>query len=302
MYLVRYLPEGEISPRVGLIDAAGQLLDLPFSSLSEALRLPARELQAVLDAGGPPATAAGLLAPVDGRMEVWASGVTYRRSKVARIEESDVADVYSLVYEAERPELFFKSVPWKVVTDGQPIGIRADSALNVPEPELAVVANTYGEIIGYTVCNDVSSRSIEGSNPLYLPQAKVYAGSCALAPAIRLAGTLPDPLVADITCTITRAGAVVWTATTSSSELRRSPSELLLWLFRQDFYPDGAVLSTGTGLVPELDTALAAGDVVEIDIAEVGRLRNTVEIGTPGFSWLTAPADHHSSMTSKEIP
>jgi 2-dehydro-3-deoxy-D-arabinonate dehydratase len=253
---------------------------LPSRSMGDLLSLPLQEIRDLVGEAerAPAANAASLrrLPPVDGQTEVWASGVTYRRSMQARMEESDVKDVYSLVYEAERPELFFKSVAWKVVGDGDRIGIRADSDLNVPEPELALVLNSAGELVGLTVCNDVSSRSIEGENPLYLPQAKVYTDSCALGPGIRPVWEVDDPGDLGIECVITRGGAPVWSAATRTSQLHRSFDALVEHLFRANRFPQGAVLSTGTGIVPDLDFTLAPGDQVTIEIEHVGTLTNTV--------------------------
>jgi 2-dehydro-3-deoxy-D-arabinonate dehydratase len=223
-----------------------------------------------------PAADARLLAPVDGLTEVWASGVTYERSMDARVEESRTQDVYSRVYAAERPELFFKSVAWRVVTDGEPIAVRPDSAVTVPEPELAAVVTSTGEVLGWTVCDDVSSRDIEGENPLYLPQAKVYAGSCALAPGIRPAWEVADPAALGISVRVTRAGVPVFADTTSTARMRRSVPELVTHLMRAQDFPAGAVLSTGTGIVPDLDFTLLAGDLVDVTVEEVGTLSNPV--------------------------
>jgi 2-dehydro-3-deoxy-D-arabinonate dehydratase len=255
---------------------------LPVETLGELLSLPLNEIREEVTAAKR-ATAINRatlrrMPPVDGRTEVWASGVTYRRSMQARMEESDVKDVYSMVYEAERPELFFKSVAWKVVGDGDRIGIRADSELNVPEPELALVLNSAGELVGLTVCNDVSSRSIEGANPLYLPQAKVYTAACALGPGIRPAWQVDDPTNLGIECVITRGDRTAWSATTRTSQLHRSLDDLVEHLFRANAFPQGAVLSTGTGIVPGLDFTLAAGDKVTIEIEHVGTLTNTVAV------------------------
>jgi 2-dehydro-3-deoxy-D-arabinonate dehydratase len=213
---------------------------------------------------------------VDGDTEVWAAGVTYRRSREARVEESRDGDVYTRVYSAERPELFFKSVAWRVVGDGEPVGVRADSESNTPEPELALVVNAAAEIVGLTICDDVSSRSIEGANPLYLPQAKVYTASCALGPAIRPIWEIRDPLDLAIAGTITRAGSVVWSAATSSAQLHRTFDDLVGHLFRAMEFPYGVILSTGTGIVPELDLTLTEGDVVRVEIEDVGVLTNPV--------------------------
>jgi 2-dehydro-3-deoxy-D-arabinonate dehydratase len=244
------------------------------------LSAPAGESQAIEDVM--------LLPPIDGRTEVWAAGVTYERSRTAREEESSVAHVYELVYEADRPELFFKSVAWCVVTDNEPVAIRSDSELNVPEAELALVINAHGEIIGYTVCNDMSSRTIEGENPLYLPQAKLYAGSCALATGIRPAWEVPHPDNLGITLTVTREGTTAWLGSTNTSAMRRKPDELVTWLCAEESFPAGVILSTGTGLVPEMDFNLHLGDVVSIVIEQIGTLTNTVLTGKDSFSWLTA--------------
>src|SRR5262245_22090499 len=264
------------------VSVDGRVWTLPLRSLGELLSLPLHEIRELVAAAGraPSVDAARLhrLPPVDGQTEVWASGVTYRRAMQARMEESEIKDVYSRVYDAERPELFFKSVAWKVVGDGDRIGIRADSELNVPEPELALVLNSVGELVGLTVCDDVSARSIGGENPLYLPQAKVYTDACALGPGIRPVWEVDDPGDLGIECTITRGGGVVWSATTRTSQLHRTFDDLVAYLFRANVFPQGAVLSTGTGIVPDLDFTLAAGDRVTIEIEHVGTLTNTVAV------------------------
>lgn len=220
----------------------------------------------------------GVLPPI-GSQEVWAAGVTYLRSKVARMEESKAAgggDFYDKVYAADRPELFFKSMPYKVVGPGQPVRIRKDSRWNVPEPELTLLVNSRGAIAGYTIGNDMSSRDIEGENPLYLPQAKVYAGSCALAPGIRPAWEVADPAALEISVRVVRAGATAFEGSTSTARMRRSVPDLVAHLVRAQDFPAGAVLSTGTGIVPGLDFTLLDGDVVEVTVEEVGTLRNPV--------------------------
>jgi 2-dehydro-3-deoxy-D-arabinonate dehydratase len=219
-----------------------------------------------------------LLAPLDDHTEVWAAGVTYQVSREARMEESQEADVYDRVYDAVRPELFFKSTGWRVSGPGGPIGIRHDSTLDVPEPEVAIVLNSAGVIVGYTVCNDVSSRSIEGENPLYLPQAKIYRHSCAVGPWIRLASAVGNPQDLSISAVVYRDGAVAWAGETSTARLKRSFEELAGYLFRADVYPFGAVLSTGTSAVPGLDFTLLENDTVSIEVGELGRLSNTVVI------------------------
>jgi 2-dehydro-3-deoxy-D-arabinonate dehydratase len=229
-----------------------------------------------------------LLPPVDGLTEVWASGVTYRRSSEARQEESQVADVYARVYAAARPELFFKSPAWRVCGSGEPVGVRPDSPINVPEPELALVCNADGEIVGLSICDDVSSRSIEGENPLYLPQAKVYSGSCSFGPGIVPVWTVPDVKALTISVRVERAGATAWRGETSTALINRDLTDLVEHLYRYAAFPHGAVLSTGTGLVPDLTFSLAPGDEVRIDIERLGTLRNPVRSATADeFGWLT---------------
>jgi 2-dehydro-3-deoxy-D-arabinonate dehydratase len=233
-----------------------------------------------------------LLPPVDGLMEVWAAGVTYKSSQLERMRESrEAASVYDRVYTAERPELFVKSASWRVVGDGEPIAFREDSAINVPEPELALVVNAHGEIVGYSVCNDVSSRSIEGENPLYLPQAKVYLASCAVGFGIRPVWEVADPRALEISLKITRGGGVVWEGSASTSELHRGLDELVGYLLFANRFPDGVVLSTGTSLVPALPFSLEDGDVVEIEIAGVGSLTNPVVSGLRASQWLVDAID-----------
>jgi 2-dehydro-3-deoxy-D-arabinonate dehydratase len=222
------------------------------------------------------AAAADVLAPIESQ-EVWAAGVTYYRSRDARMEESrDAAggDFYARVYEAPRPELFFKSAAHRVVGPGGRVRLRADSRWNVPEPELTLAVNAAGRIFGVTVGNDMSSRDIEGENPLYLPQAKVYDGSCALGPAVRL-GEPPGPEAA-IRLEIARAGRVAFAGETTLGQLKRRPDELVGWLFRDQSFPNGVFLMTGTGIVPGADFTLAAGDEIRIEIDGVGRLVNSV--------------------------
>ncbi|MTD13366.1 fumarylacetoacetate hydrolase [Nakamurella sp. YIM 132087] len=221
-----------------------------------------------------------LLAPVDGATEVWAAGVTYHRSQQARMEESErSADIYERVYDAKRPELFFKSVAWRAAGPGRPIQVREDSEINVPEPELALVLNSAAELVGLTICNDVSSRSIEGENPLYLPQAKVYLGACALGPWITPIWDVADPYALGISMEIDRGGATVWSGTASTAQLHRTFDDLVEHLFRADDFPAGAILSTGTCLVPDLPFTLDAGDTVRIGIDGIGSLENPVVRG-----------------------
>src|SRR5437899_3506031 len=242
-----------------------ELLRLPLAELRESL-LRARPNESIVD---------GLIeAPIQSQ-EVWAAGVTYQRSREARAEESVNADPYDRVYSAARPELFFKATPDRVRGPGQKITIRADSNWDVPEPELAVVCNSRQEVIGYTIGNDVSSRSIEGENPLYLPQAKVYVGCCSLGPAIALAWEF-DPADKSIELEISRDGSVLFRAATSTSAIRRSSPELLDYLGRDQRFESRCILLTGTGIVPPPDFTLAEGDLVAIRIDGLGLLENRI--------------------------
>lgn len=219
---------------------------------------------------------ARVLPPVEGQ-EVWAAGVTYLRSREARKEESDVPDHYDRAYEADRPELFFKSVPGRVRGAGDRIGIRADSTWDVPEPELGVVADAGGTIVGYMIGDDVSSRSIEGENPLYLPQAKSFTGSCALGPCLVPVAAAPALVDMVASLRVDRARATVFEGSVRISEMKRSLEELVDWLFRAQEFPVGVVLLTGTGVVPSPAFTLHAGDEVAISITGLGELRNVVE-------------------------
>jgi 2-dehydro-3-deoxy-D-arabinonate dehydratase len=223
-----------------------------------------------------PAGEVTLLAPVD-RQEVWAAGVTYRRSKVARESESaGAARFYDLVYTAPRPELFFKALAHRVVGTGGTVHVRSDARWSVPEPELALVLSPKLQIVGYTIGNDMSSRDIEGENPLYLPQAKVYDNSCALGPAVTLAGDLPPRDQVSIRLTVTRGGAIAFDGSTTLAAMARPFEDLVSWLGRENSFPDGAVLLTGTGVVPPDDFSLAGGDRIAIDVSGIGRLENVV--------------------------
>ncbi|MBN1565064.1 MAG: fumarylacetoacetate hydrolase family protein [Anaerolineae bacterium] len=229
------------------------------------------------DLGAPGEMGLHWLPPVD-TQEVWAAGVTYTRSREARQEEAiDGGDIYARVYEAQRPELFFKSPGAKVIGPLGQVGIRSDSAWNVPEPELALVMNPALEMVGLTVGNDVSSRDIEGANPLYLPQAKVYTASCALGPGIVL-GALATWPAATITLTIERDQQVAFSGTVHTDQIHRPMADLIAYLGRSNTYPDGVVLLTGTGIVPPSDFTLARGDVTRITIEGIGELVNTVKV------------------------
>lgn len=218
-----------------------------------------------------------ILAPIESQ-EVWAAGVTYFRSRSARIQESKDAGggtFYDRVYQAHRPELFFKATARRVVGPGGTVRIRSDASWSVPEPELTLLLNPSSEIAGYTVGNDMSSRDIEGENPLYLPQAKVYDGSCALGPGVLIAES-PLPKSTAIMLSITRNGSVAFSGKTTLAELKREPGELARFLFRDNSFPAGAYLMTGTGIVPGDDFTLAHGDIIEISIDGIGTLRNPV--------------------------
>lgn len=212
-------------------------------------------------------------APVD-EQEVWAAGVTYRRSRDARMEESQSEDLYERVYEAVRPEIFMKAQGWRCVGHEQPVGIRADSTWDVPEPELTVVIDASGEVVGYTIGNDLSSRAIEGENPLYLPQAKMYHASCALGPWIMLREELEDVSDLEIAMQVERAGELHWQGTVSTADLIRPIDDLVSYLYRALTFPAGALLMTGTGLVPPADFTLKSGDVIAIEIEGIGKLTN----------------------------
>lgn len=221
--------------------------------------------------------AAEVLAPI-GSQEVWAAGVTYYRSRSARMEESKSAgggSFYDRVYSAGRPELFFKATAGRVVGPGQAVRIRGDANWSVPEPELTVVVNQHGRIIGYTVGNDMSSRDIEGENPLYLPQAKVYDGSCALGPGVLVSG---EPLAAstEIRIEILRAGQTAFSGTTTLAEMKRDPQELVGYLYRECSFATGCLLMTGTGIIPPDSFTLQPGDEIRIAIEGIGALTNVV--------------------------
>jgi 2-dehydro-3-deoxy-D-arabinonate dehydratase len=295
MLIVRYVDgSGRVTTGVETEDRVVPLVR--HDSVAHLLRSPLAEIRSSCEQtrqrDSTAATDVRLLPPVDGRMEVWAAGVTYRRSREARVLESDrAADVYQLVYEADRPELFFKSAAWRVTGDGEQVSVREDSEINVPEPELALVLNRHGEVVGYTICNDVSSRSIEGANPLYLPQAKVYLGSCAVGPGIRPAWEVADPYNLAIEMSIHRDGELIFHDVANTSGLHRTLDDLADHLLREDVFPDGVILSTGTSLVPELPTTLIAGDRVRIAIDQIGTLTSEVSCGKAAMSWLGESAD-----------
>ena len=251
-----------------------------------------RSLSDILHSDNPLKTAKGLLddaattmplqyvklrAPID-KQEVWAAGVTYKRSQEARERESvGAAKFYDLVYSADRPELFLKATRDRVSGPGERVHIRRDSKWSVPEPELALVISTKLKLVGYTIGNDMSARDIEGENPLYLPQAKVHDHCCALGPVITLAEAMPPVEQVTITLTIERGGSKAFEGSTKLSSMKRGFEELIRWLGRETSFPHGAILLTGTGIVPPDDFTLAVRDTVHIDITGIGRLTNVVE-------------------------
>jgi 2-dehydro-3-deoxy-D-arabinonate dehydratase len=271
--------------RIGLVADNSTLLDLTMAGITQLSSLlesenPVAQLNQLAAQNLPRVALAGvkLLAPVE-RQEVWAAGVTYLRSKTARMEESDFsATAYDKVYAAERPEIFFKSMPEKVVATGEAVGIRHDAKWNVPEPELALVMNSRGQIVGHTIGNDMSSRDIEGENLLYLPQAKVYDRSCALGPWIHLGATEAVAREWKIKIEIRRDGKNVFNGETSVSQIKRDFAQLAEFLFRSQKFPHGAVLLTGTGIVPPDTFTLREQDAVKIEISGIGSLQNQVVV------------------------
>ncbi|HUZ02229.1 MAG TPA: fumarylacetoacetate hydrolase family protein [Thermomicrobiaceae bacterium] len=271
LYLTRHQAAG--GPRWAL---NGRFLpaNLTLSLLLELSLRAVVELLACLP-DGPAVGNSPLLAPVEPLHEVWAAGVTYLRSRDARKAESTVADIYEKVYGAERPEVFLTATGWRVVGDGMPVRIRRDSTWDVPEPELVLVLNRAVEVVGYCAGNDMSSRSIEGENPLYLPQAKLYDGSCALGPGILIA-TADEVRDLPITLSVRRDGATAFQGETSTAQMKRGVEELAECLGRETSFPSGTFLMTGTGLVPPDDFTLQPGDVVHITVGDL-TLTNPVE-------------------------
>ncbi len=283
MKLCRFLNQNQI--RMGLFNDRGTITDLSAAGVTELTPLLERDdlvahLRSLVAQKLPEVSVSEvrLLAPVE-RQEVWAVGVTYLRSKKARMEESDFsATAYDKVYDAPRPELFFKSMPEKVVGTGDAVGIRSDATWNVPEPELVLVLNSRGQVVGYTVGNDMSSRDIEGENLLYLPQAKIYDRACAVGPCIVVGENEEAARAWTIAIQISRAGQAVFSGNTSVSQIKRTFAEMAEYLFRSQTFPHGAVLLTGTGVVPGDDFTLHAGDVVRIEISGIGVLENSVSV------------------------
>lgn len=286
MPIVRYRPFANSHPRLGWLED-DHIRAFPdddgYATPQHLLQHHREEIDRVIHtlrgstSGSIPLDDVALLAPLD-MQEVWAAGVTYKRSRDARMEESTEQSVYDRVYDAERPELFLKGTARRIVGPGGTITIRSDSGWDVPEPELALVINRHGEVIGYTVGNDVSSRAIEGENPLYLPQAKIYTGSGSLGPVIALYDEIADPQALDIEMVIERDEEQVFSGTTSTAEMHRSLDDLVAWLHRGNTFPDGAFLMTGTGIVPPDDFTLHDGDLVRITIPGIGTLTNRVAV------------------------
>lgn len=226
-----------------------------------------------------PLSTVTLLPPID-QQEVWAAGVTYKRSKAARMEESEAAaSCYDRVYVSDRPELFLKATPHRVVAHGQPLRIREDSHWNVPEPEVTLVMNSRLQLVGLTIGNDMSSRDIEGENPLYLPQAKVYNQCCSLGPYICLLDDLPPRDEIGIQLRVHRGNQCIYQGQTGLQQMARSFEDLIGWLGRDNSFPNGVFLMTGTGIVPEREFSLRNGDVVDIDVDGIGCLSNPVVQG-----------------------
>ncbi len=286
MYICRYTIDKN-SIRIGFVDNQ-QVYDITarFPSITAFLRWTigrtdaGSALRKALHGTQPtaPLSSVTLLRPTD-EQEIWAAGVTYERSRVAREEESANSGIYDRVYRAARPEVFFKATPSRVVGPMEPVAIRHDASWNVPEPELALVINPAKELIGYTVGNDMSSRDIEGENPLYLPQAKMYGRCCAVGPMIALAAHVTDPKNLTIAIEIQRNGAVAFAGTVNTSKIVRSFAELIDYLGRDNLFPDGVLLLTGTGIVPADDFTLESGDSVSITIDGIGTLHNPVVRG-----------------------
>lgn len=282
MKLCRFL-NSQREIRVGLLTTDNQVLDLSSAGVNS--------ITSLLEAGNPLEQLESLslkglvrfsldqiqlLSPIE-RQEVWAAGVTYLRSKKARMEESDFsANAYDRVYSAQRPEIFFKSLPEKVVGPGEPVGIRKDARWNVPEPELALVINSQGIIVGYSIGNDMSSRDIEGENLLYLPQAKIYDRSCAVGPCIVVGVTETVARTWTIMLQIIRSHRIIFEGQTTVNQIKRGFEELVGYLCRSQTLLHGAVLLTGTGIVPGDDFTLRPDDRVRIEVNGIGVLENTV--------------------------
>lgn len=286
MKLCKFATRTDPRPRVGAFeDDRVRPIGPPGASLSDLLHAaePTRVARNWSAGAGEALPIADVLlfAPIDAQ-EVWGAGVTYERSKVARQEESESGgSFYDLVYRADRPELFFKATPSRVVGPGAAIRVRRDTKWCVPEPELALVISPSLELVGFTVGDDVSARDIEGENPLYLPQAKVYDACCALGPAVTLAEAMPPLAEVTIRLEIDRDGARVVAGETPLTRMARKLEDLIDWLGRDNLFPTGVILLTGTGIVPPDEFSLRAGDAVRISIDGIGTLANSVVQGPP---------------------
>jgi 2-dehydro-3-deoxy-D-arabinonate dehydratase len=282
MQLVKFESSGTAA--VGILED-GQVFPLDLSaevaSLADIFNTndPAATAESLKTATALPLDAVTLLAPID-HQEVWAAGVTYKRSQTARMEESETsASCYDRVYASPRPELFLKATPHRVSGPGQPLRIRQDATWNVPEPEITCVVNARLELVGFTVGNDMSSRDIEGENPLYLPQAKVYRQCAGLGPCVTLIDAMPSRAETMIRLKIERDGVVVFEGETDVDQMARTFEDLIEYLGRDQEFPEGVFLMTGTGVVPDSDFTLAAGDVVHITIDGIGTLTNPIVQG-----------------------
>ena len=265
------------NPFALVVSKNGSYKTIPgIPTLTQALQIRMSELKSAIEKDSGEVVTGDLVPPVAPETEVWGAGVTYLRSRDARKEESDTPDVYQRVYEADRPELFFKATCRRTVGNGDPIGIRYDSEASVPEPEVAIVVNKFREIIGFSICNDMTARTNEGENPLYLPQAKSYLGSTSLGPDITLAWLAPSAADMTIHAEIKRGAEIVWKADTALSGLNRTLPDLVNYLFRCQTFPDGVILSTGTGIIPPLEFITKEGDVISITVNGLGVLSNPV--------------------------
>lgn len=281
MKLAKFKTDGGVV-RVGIVENASVvpliLDETPYRTLADLLET--AEIQQVLATIRRETPLAfdqvQWLPPIDAQ-EVWAAGVTYKRSQAARMEESEAAaSCYDRVYTAARPELFFKATPNRVRGEGQSLRIRKDAKWNVPEPEVTLVLSSRLKIVGLTIGNDMSSRDIEGENPLYLPQAKCYDAAAGLGPWILLTDGPPQRSQLGVALRIHRGGKTVFSAGTSADQMAREFEDLVSWLGRDNVFPSGAFLMTGTGVVPPSDFTLAPGDLVEIEIDTIGTLRNGI--------------------------
>jgi 2-dehydro-3-deoxy-D-arabinonate dehydratase len=286
MRLIKFTTDSDSTPWVGLLDEDRVVpLTAGARALSQILHSQnvSDTIKEILRTAADPLELAAVLvqSPIDGQ-EVWGAGVTYERSMLARQEESEQgASFYDLVYRAARPELFFKATPSRVVGPNRPIRVRGDTKWCVPEPELALVISPKLELVGFTIGNDVSARDIEGENPLYLPQAKLYDASCALGPAITVANAMPQVSDIHINLVIERRGAKLWEGSTSAGRMVRTFQELIDWLGRDNHFPDGLILLTGTGIVPPDEISLQQDDHVRITISGIGTLANPVVQSNP---------------------